>query len=81
MTSHDHIKVQVQDVGQVVYIRAISAEELGMLLPANALDDLSGHDDLFSVTTEDGVRVAIVEGRENAFAAATAYDLQPVSVH
>lgn len=69
------------EAGNVVYIRAISADEIKTILPPNALVDVSDDDNLFSVTTEEGVRIAIVEGRENAFAAATAHNLRPLSVH
>jgi hypothetical protein len=38
-------------------------------------------EDLFVVASADGQRLAIVEGREAAFAAALANDLSPLSVH
>ncbi len=65
----------------LVYIRALDEHELRTLLPANAIADIEHPDDMFSVVTADGVRLAIVEGREEAFAAAIAHNLTPVSVH
>ena len=48
----------------LVYIRALDEHELRTLLPANAIADIEHPDDMFSVVTADGVRLAIVEGRE-----------------
>jgi hypothetical protein len=64
-----------------VYIRHIDDGEIRSLLPPDALDDVSDPDDLFVVASADGQRLAIVEGREAAFAAALAHDLKPLSVH
>lgn len=65
----------------LVYVRPISADELEHILPANALEELDTTDDLFAVHSADGVRLAIVEGREAAFAAARAHKLTPASLH
>lgn len=65
----------------LVYVRRIAAEEVREILPANALEDLSEMDDVFALHSDDGTRVAIVEGREAAFAAARMHELNPVSVH
>ena len=35
----------------------------------------------FVISSADGVRLAIVEGRDAAFAAARLHDLKPLSVH
>jgi hypothetical protein len=51
------------------------------MLPPDALADVSDPDDLFVVASADGQSLAIVEGREAAFAAALAHDLSPLSVH
>lgn len=61
-----------------VYIRHLDAGELQGLLPANQIDET---DDLFVVTSADGERLAIVQGREAAFATARMNDLKPLSVH
>lgn len=65
----------------LVYIRPMALAEMTDLLPANALDKLQHTDDLFIVLTAEGERLAIVEGRDEAFAAAIAHNLKPVSVH
>jgi hypothetical protein len=54
-----------------VYIRHLDDGEIRSLLPPEAL----------VVASADGQRLAIVEGREAAFAAALANDLSPLSVH
>ncbi len=64
-----------------VYIRHLDDGEIRSLLPPEALDGVADPDDLFVVASADGQRLAIVEGREAAFAAALANDLKPLSVH
>lgn len=65
----------------LVYIRHLGADEVRELVPANALDGVEHPEDLFMVSSAEGERLAIVEGREAAFAAARLHDLKPVSVH
>lgn len=65
----------------LVYIRPVGDTELMEMLPANAIEKIEHPDDLFVVLTADGERLAVVEGRDAAFAAALAHNLKPVSVH
>ena len=65
----------------LVYIRLMDASEIRDLVPANALDHVNHPEDLFMVSSADGEKLAIVQGREAAFAAARAHDLKPLSVH
>ena len=69
------------DPENLVYVRRLALEEAQRIVPAEALKDILQPDDLFSVHASDGQRLAIVEGREAAFAAARAHDLRPRSVH
>ncbi|MCI4645163.1 MAG: DUF1150 domain-containing protein [Hyphomonadaceae bacterium] len=69
------------DMRGLVYVRPIALDELQRILPPNALDQLDTTDDLFAVYNSDGERLAIVEGREAAFAAARAHQLTPTSLH
>ncbi|KCZ90058.1 DUF1150 family protein [Hyphomonas johnsonii] len=64
-----------------VYIRHLDADELQSLLPPNAVGQINDPDELFVVLSADGVRLAVVEGRDAAVAAALANDLKPLSVH
>lgn len=64
-----------------VYIRHLDVGEVSGLLPPDALADIGDPDDLFVVSSADGQRLAIVEGRDAAFAACHANDLLPLSVH
>ncbi|WP_353255658.1 DUF1150 family protein [Hyphomonas sp.] len=64
-----------------VYIRPLDDGEIRSLLPPDALGDVADPDDLFVVASAEGQRLAIVEGRAAAFAAALAHDLNPLSVH
>ncbi|ABI78690.1 conserved hypothetical protein [Hyphomonas neptunium ATCC 15444] len=65
----------------LVYIRQMDVGEVSGLLPPDALADIDDPDDLFMVFSADGQRLAIVEGRDAAFAACHANDLNPLSVH
>lgn len=69
------------NASQLVYVRPISQEELERILPPNALEELETTEDLFAVHGSDGQRLAIVEGRDAAFAAARAHQLTPTSLH
>jgi hypothetical protein len=64
-----------------VYIRHLDLGELRGMLPPDALAAIDDPEDLFVVAGADGQRLAIVEGRDAAFAAARANDLSPLSVH
>lgn len=65
----------------LVYVRRVALEEARRIVPADTFANISEPDDLFSVHASNGQRLAIVEGREAAFAAARAHDLRPRSVH
>ena len=65
----------------LVYVRPIGLDELQRILPPNALEQLDTTEDLFAVHNSEGERLAIVEGREAAFAAARAHQLTPASLH
>ncbi|MEL6568458.1 MAG: DUF1150 family protein [Pseudomonadota bacterium] len=80
MTHESHTELPTDDA-QLVYVRPISAEEIGAILPANALEELGTTEDLFAVHNSAGERLAIVEGRDAAFAAARAHKLTPTSLH
>ncbi|MEO0817921.1 MAG: DUF1150 family protein [Pseudomonadota bacterium] len=80
MTHESHTELPMDDA-QLVYVRPISAEEIGAILPANALEELGTTEDLFAVHNSAGERLAIVEGRDAAFAAARAHKLTPTSLH
>ena len=70
-----------QEAAPIVYIRHLGADEVRDLVPANALEGIGHPEDLFMVSSADGQQLAIVEGRDAAFAAARMHDLSPVSVH
>lgn len=69
------------DAENLVYVRRLAIEEAREIVPADAFQSIAEPDDLFSVHASDGQRLAIVEGRDAAFAAARAHDLRPRSVH
>lgn len=78
---HDHTMTDLFEADNLVYVRRMAAEELRAALPPNALADLDEIDEVFAVHSNDGTRVAIVEGRDAAFAAARMHELKPLSVH
>ena len=65
----------------LVYVRRLDLEEARRIVPAEAFEAICEPDDLFSVHDANGQRLAVVEGREAAFATARAHDLKPRSVH
>ena len=69
------------DAENLVYIKRLEAEEACSIIPQNALDTVDLPDQLFALHAANGERIAIVEGRDAAFAAARANELKPFSVH
>ncbi|MEL6103863.1 MAG: DUF1150 family protein [Pseudomonadota bacterium] len=65
----------------MVYIRPLEETEAEAILPPSALEELAAVDQLFAVHNAMGDRIAIVEGRDAAFAAARAHSLEPASLH
>ncbi len=68
------------DFSRFVYFRNINERELAEL-PAEALRSVDDIEELVVVTNGEGQKLAIIEGREAAEAAAEAYKLEAVSVH
>lgn len=64
---------------KVVYVKPVRAEDLPY--HADDLAELPDDADLFAVHAADGTPMALVDGRDAAFAAALEYELEPVSVH
>lgn len=69
------------DGAAVVYVRQISPETLIAegAMPEDAL--LPKGTKLYAVHLANGQRIAVLDDRERAFAAAVQHDLTPVSVH
>lgn len=69
------------DVKPVVYVREVSPETLIAegAMPADAI--LPHGMKLYAVHLADGRRIAVMDDRARAFAAAVQNDLTPVSVH
>lgn len=80
MTEHERFAVE-DGVHPLVYVREVSPETLiaegampeGAVLPQGTK--------LYAVHLADGRRIAVMDDRERAFAAAVQHDLSPVSVH
>ena len=81
MMTQENAKADPFAAETLVYIRHLQAAEVNELLPPNLLQEINDADELYAVLSGEGVQLAIVEGREAAFAAALAHDLQPMSVH
>lgn len=62
----------------LVYIREVAAKELAGDLPDEVLEPGMK---LYAVHSADGTRVAVVNDRDAAFAAARQNNMVPVSVH
>jgi hypothetical protein len=79
-TDLEHQTAKVFSAKDLVYVRRIAETELDDL-PAEALDTVNDRDALFVLANGEGEQLAIVEGRDAAFAAARAHEMRPVSVH
>ena len=80
MTDMMKLTADTPDFSRFVYFRNINERELAEL-PAEALRSIDDINDLVVVTNGEGQKLAIIEGREAAEAAAEAYKLEAVSVH
>lgn len=67
----------------LVYVREVKASELLAESPVLDSADLKINPEqiLYAVHGADGARLAVLMEREEAFAAAVAHELAPVSVH
>lgn len=70
-------KIQEKDERPIVYVRPVIVEDL----PDDIRQQAEGVEDLYAVHDADGQRLALVRGRELAFALARQNDLTPVNVH
>ncbi len=80
MTERDH-NADAPTVNPLVYVREVSPQTLiaeGVMPEGSILPDGTK---LYAVHLEDGRRIAVMDDRERAFAAALQHDLTPVSVH
>ncbi len=67
---------------QLVYVRGMTAADALADEPqALAEAELRPDQMVYAVHRADGARIAVVADRDQAYAAALAYDLAPVSVH
>jgi len=80
MNDMTKLTADTPDLSRFVYFRNINERELAEL-PAEALQNINDVDNLVVVTNGEGQKLAIIEGREAAEAAAEAYKLEAVSVH
>ena len=67
----------------LVYVRAVKAKEVlgGATVDAVEGIDIDPNQTLYAVHSADGERLAVLIDKKSAFAAATAHELVPVSVH
>jgi Uncharacterized small protein len=67
----------------LVYVREVRAADILAQEPDLVFEDpdIQPDQSLYAVHSANGERLAIVLDRETAFAAALAYEMEPVSVH
>ena len=68
---------------ELVYVREIKAREILAGTPVASVKgfEIDPDQTLYAVHSADGARLAVLIDREQAFAAAVAHELAPVSVH
>ncbi len=65
---------------RVVYVREVAPDEMDLL--GEVPEDFKREGlKLYSVHAYDGTRMAVLDDREAAFAAARQFEMEPVSVH
>ena len=79
-TDLEHQAAKLFSAKDLVYVRQIAETELADL-PQEALDAVDDRASLFVLANGEGQQLAIVEGRDAAFAAARAHEMRPVSGH
>lgn len=67
----------------LVYVRPVKAAEILADTPLDQIQeiDLDPEQTLYAVHRADGARLAVLDNRDAAMAAAMAHELAPVSVH
>ena len=65
---------------RTVYVREMGKEEIAELKDVASEIKVEGIK-LYSVHAHDGTRMAVLDNRDAAFAAARQYEMEPVSVH
>lgn len=67
----------------LVYVRPVKAAEILADTPLDQIQgiDLDPEQTLYAVHRADGARLAILDNKDAAMAAAVAHELAPVSVH
>ena len=80
MTKEDFRGLGAPDL---VYVREIRASDVMADITTTGASGLAVDPEaiLYAVHGADGERLAVMEDRETAFAAAVAHELEPVSVH
>lgn len=69
------LKTEIED--RIVYVRPVDVAEL----PDEIREEAGEASQIFAVHASDGERLALVKGREMAFALARQNDYAPVTVH
>lgn len=64
-----------------VYVKEMAREEIDQIRELPEAAKAPGAAKLYAVHLMDGTRVAVVDNRDAAFAAARQYEMEPVSVH
>ncbi len=65
----------------LVYVREVDSNDVLADTPSAADMGVEPNQILYAVHTADGDRIALLDDRSAAFAAARSHDLTPVSVH
>lgn len=75
-------KIDLEALGltEIVYVKPVTSEEV-KAFDSDAFGNIPDGMQLFAVHTADGAPVALLDDRDTAFAAASQYEMQAVSVH
>ena len=74
------LDLEQMGMSEIVYVKPVTSEQV-KAFDSDAFGDLPDGLQLYSVHLADGVPVALLDDRATAFAAATQYNMEAVSVH
>lgn len=77
MTDFPSLDDETEDTNRIVYVRSVKTSELPEAIQAQA----SGLDHIYAIHSTDGVVLALVSDRNQAFVVARQNEFSPVSVH
>lgn len=81
MKTHNEGNTTAPEIGRIVYVRRLDEAEIASMVSDDELNSIDNPEELFALWSDEGEPIAVMEGRDAAFAIARANAMTPVSVH